>query len=146
MDSITLLIKNEIKRQYKSLRSFSEASGIPYSTLSNALTKGIGGTSYDTVMKICCLLNIKQAFNEDLILFNRAFHDFYLKLVQLDDQGLHTVNTVLNIEYDRCTQDESEPTLKGFNGIGFASQHEPLLDMEQIKSLIKKVLEDEKKR
>ena len=52
MDSITNLIKSEIKRQYKSLRQFSEQSGIPYSTLSNALTKGIGGTSYDTVVKM----------------------------------------------------------------------------------------------
>lgn len=29
-DSITNLIKSEIKRQYKSLRQFSEQSGIPY--------------------------------------------------------------------------------------------------------------------
>jgi lambda repressor-like predicted transcriptional regulator len=52
VDSITKLIKTEIKRQYKSVRKFSEESGIPYSTLSNALSKGIGGTSYDTVIKI----------------------------------------------------------------------------------------------
>ena len=51
VDSITKLIKTEIKRQYKSVRKFSEESGIPYSTLSNALSKGIGGTSYDTVIK-----------------------------------------------------------------------------------------------
>ena len=34
VDSITKLIKTEIKRQYKSVRKFSEESGIPYSTLS----------------------------------------------------------------------------------------------------------------
>ena len=49
LDSITALIKNEIKSQYKSLSKFAEASGIPYSTLSNALSRGVGGTSYDTV-------------------------------------------------------------------------------------------------
>ena len=52
MDSITILIRDEIKRQYKSVKKFSEVSGIPYSTLSNALTKGVGGTSYDTVIRI----------------------------------------------------------------------------------------------
>ncbi len=46
-DSITNLIKSEIKRQYKSLRKFSEESGIPYSTLSNALSKGIGFNTSD---------------------------------------------------------------------------------------------------
>ena len=61
VDSITKLIKTEIKRQYKSVRKFSEESGIPYSTLSNALSKGIGGTSYDTVIRICKLLNLKQS-------------------------------------------------------------------------------------
>jgi len=58
LDSITILIRDEIKRQYKSVKKFSEVSGIPYSTLSNALSKGVGGTSYDTVIKICKLLNL----------------------------------------------------------------------------------------
>ena len=43
MDSITILIKNEISRQYKSVRHFSEISGIPYSTISNALARGTVG-------------------------------------------------------------------------------------------------------
>ena len=60
MDTITQLIKTEIKRQYKSVRQFSEKSGIPYSTLSNALTRGVGGTSYETVIRICNLLQLKQ--------------------------------------------------------------------------------------
>ena len=78
MDSITTLIKNEIKAQYKSVSKFSEASGIPYSTLSNALSKGVGGTSYDTVVKICQLLNIKQVYDSDIVLFNNEFHDLSL--------------------------------------------------------------------
>ena len=75
LDSITKLIKSEIKRQYKSVRQFSEKSGIPYSTLSNALSKGIGGTSYDTVIKICKLLNLKQAYDADLTIFNDQFYE-----------------------------------------------------------------------
>jgi len=141
LDSITLLIKNEIKAQYKTLSRFSEASGIPYSTLSNALSKGVGGTSYETVVKICQMLNIKQAYDSDLVLFNSEFHDIYTKLTQLDEQGVHTVCTVLNVEYNRCMDSES-PTVKAFNGIGYASTTEAPFDPERIKTLVKKVQED----
>ena len=143
-DSITALIRNEIKAQYSSIRKFSEVSGIPYSTLSNALSKGIGGTSYDTVVKIFKLLNIKQAYDSDLVLFNREFHDVYSKLTSLDEQGVHTVCTVLNVEYNRCNNQQEKANIKAFNGIGYASsnQQEPF-DPERIKSLVKNVQDDE---
>jgi hypothetical protein len=142
MDSITTLIKNEIKAQYKTVRKFSEVSGIPYSTLSNALSKGVGGTSYDTVVKICKILNIKQSYDSDLVLFNSEFHDMYTKLTQLDEQGVHTVCTVLNVEFNRCNNDEDNPTVKAFNGIGYASSVEEPFDPERVKALVKKVQED----
>ena len=146
MDSITTLIKNEIKAQYKSLSKFSEASGIPYSTLSNALAKGIGGTSYDTVMKICHMLNLKQAYDSDLVLFNREFYDIYSKLTKLDDQGVHTVCAVLNAEYSRCASDEEEEVVKAFNGIGYASRREDKpFDPERIKDLVKRTKNDGEK-
>lgn len=142
MDSITLLIKNEIKAQYKTLSKFSEASGIPYSTLSNALAKGVGGTSYETVVKICRLLNIKQAYDSDLVLFNSEFHDIYTKLTQLDEKGVHTVCAVLNAEYNRCAEEDDGSIVKAFNGIGYASDKEEPFDPERIKELVKKVKED----
>ena len=143
MDSITELIKNEIKLQYKSVKRFSEVSGVPYSTLSNALAKGIEGTSYETVVKICKLLDIKQATDGDIVLFNNRFHDIYTKLTKLDDRGLHTVSTVLNVEYERCcSNSEEEDYVKGFNGIGLAGKQGDSIDTEQIKSLIKEVLKD----
>ncbi|MBR4973637.1 MAG: helix-turn-helix transcriptional regulator [Clostridia bacterium] len=103
MDSITQLIKTEIKKQYKSVRQFSEKSGIPYSTLSNALSKGIGGTSYDTVIKICNLLNLKQAYDTDLTIFNDQCYEICTMLAALDERAVHTLKTVLSIEYERCT-------------------------------------------
>lgn len=139
MDSITELIKNEIKSQYKSLSKFSEASGIPYSTLSNALSKGIGGTSYDTVVKICQILHIKQVYDSDLVLFNNEFYDIYSKLTQLDEQGVHTICSVLNAEYTRCQNDKEPPAVKAFNGIGYACSDEKPFDPERIKKLVKKV-------
>lgn len=122
MDSITLLIRDEIKRQYKSVKKFSEASGIPYSTLSNALAKGIGGTSYDTVLKICKILNLKQVYDADLTIFNDRFYEICHMLSELDEQGVHTVKTVLTIEYNRCKSIENTETVKAFNGISFAGQ------------------------
>lgn len=124
MDSITSLIKREIKQQYSTLKHFSEVSGIPYSTLSNALAKGVGGTSYETVIKICKLLNIKQSYDSDLVLFNEEFHEFYTKLSALDEQGMHTVKTVLNMEYNRCVGKDDEPVVRGFNNIGIGIKTE----------------------
>lgn len=122
VDSITKLIKSEIKRQYKSVRKFSEVSGIPYSTLSNALSKGIGGTSYDTVIKICKLLNLKQAYDADLTIFNEQFHEICTMLAALDEQGVHTVKTILSVEYNRCTNDALSPSVKAYNGLSVAGK------------------------
>ncbi len=122
LDSITLLIRDEIKRQYKSVKKFSDASGIPYSTLSNALAKGIGGTSYDTVLKICKLLNLKHVYDADLTIFNDRFYEICSMLSELDEQGVHTVKTVLTIEHERCTKHERNSTIKAFNGISFAGK------------------------
>ena len=120
MDSITTLIKAEIKRQYKSVRQFSEKSGIPYSTLSNCLSKGIGGTAYDTVVKICNLLNLKQIYDADLIIFNDQFFDIWHMLSELDEQGIHTIKTVLTIEHNRCSTIGNKEMVKAFNGVSFA--------------------------
>ena len=128
MDSITGLIKSEIKRQYRTVMNFAKASGIPYSTLSNALTKGVSGTSYGTVMKICKLLDIKQTYDRDqvlyndLVLFSKDFHDIYTMLTALDDHGLHTVTTVLKVEHDRCLENGQGINIKAFNGIGMAKR------------------------
>ena len=138
MDSITALIKSEIKRQYKSVSEFSKVSGIPYSTLSDALTKGVGSTSYDTVVKICNLLQIKQVYDTDIILFSKELHSIYKKLTALDKTGIHTVCAVLNAEYARCTETDSDTSIKGYNGIGYAVSTQTA-DEEKIKHLIEKV-------
>ena len=122
MDAITELIKSEVKKQYKSVRQFSEKSGIPYSTLSNAFSKGIGGTSYDTVLKICKMLNLKQVYDADLTIFNDKFFEVCSMLSELDERGVHTVKTVLTVEYNRCKSDKEEPVVKAHNGLSFAGK------------------------
>ena len=141
MDSLTQLIKNEMEAQYKSVYQFSKASGIPYMTISNALAKGIGTTAYDTVVKICTMLGIRQSYDEDIVLFNREFHDFYSKLTELDERGIHTVTAILNVEYARCRAETNDGVVKGYNGIGFAPH--PVFDEERINELVRKVKEHE---
>ena len=68
MDEFTMLIKNEIKRQHKSVRQFAAAIDIPQSTIISALRKGIGGTSFDTVVKICTSLGIKLSMNSGIFM------------------------------------------------------------------------------
>ncbi len=141
MDSITDLIKAEIKKQYGSVAKFAEASGIPYGTVSNSLARGVGGTAYDTVSKMCKFLHIKQAYDSDLILFNQEFYEVYKKLTVLDEMGVHTVCSVLNVEYQRC-KDKSDPNVKGYNGIGVVKK-EIQLDEKKVQKLVKKAQEKE---
>ena len=61
MESKALLIKQQIKKQFKSIRQFSIAVNIPYSTITVALDKGDRGIdtmAYGTVITICKKLGI----------------------------------------------------------------------------------------
>ena len=51
-------LRNLILDKYLSLRQFSIEADIPYSSLMTLLTRGIGGASFDTVVKICNALEI----------------------------------------------------------------------------------------
>ena len=51
-------LRNLILDRYISLRQFSIEADIPYSSLMTLLTRGIGGASFDTVVKICKALGI----------------------------------------------------------------------------------------
>lgn len=110
MDKITEQIKNKLRSKYPSIKCFSEVSGIPYTTITSALTKGVGGTSYDTVVKMCNLLNIRQS--EDYESFIDEDIEILNKLKCLDELGLHTVKAVLNVEYERCTTQNTKLSYK----------------------------------
>ena len=76
---------------------------IPQTTLFSILKNGIGGTAYDTVVKICNELNIELVNHSSAV----KMDDNTLALVQkynfLDDVGIYTVNAVLDAEHARCT-------------------------------------------
>ena len=52
------ILRNLILDNYDSLRQFAIAADIPYSSLMTLLSRGIGGTSFDTILHICKVLNI----------------------------------------------------------------------------------------
>lgn len=102
MDQLTALIKQEIRKQFKSVRKFTAYLGLPYTTVSSALRNGIGGTSYETVMKICRALGIAQGNYQDPVLINDDTLSVLSRYHLLDRQGAHTVRTVLEMEFARC--------------------------------------------
>ena len=86
------ILKNEILRQYRSVRSFAMDMDIPYSTLVTALERGIEGMAYGTVIRMCDKLSLnpidftsleRDASLGALFLENRVMQNY----VQLNDEG-----------------------------------------------------------
>ena len=134
-------IKNGIKAHYQSLRKFAEESDIPYSTLTNCLSKGISGTAYSTVAKICNMLDIKQETDTDLETFDEKYDDLYRKLTALDKMGIHTVETILDVETTRCEREKAQ--VRHFNGLGYGDGEQPNPDEDRIRKLVRIILDEE---
>ena len=97
MDNLTLLIKTEIKKQYKSVSQFSQCVDIPQSTIISALRKGIGGTAFDSVVKMCDVLNIKLDVNSHVCI-DREKRELLEEFSQLDENGRHAVKALCRVE------------------------------------------------
>lgn len=103
MEGLTPIIKKNIKTKYKSVRRFSEELGVPQSTVVSALKKGVSGTAFDTVCKMCNLLDIKLVEGMYPVSFDDEMKEIIEKSAMLDEKGKHTLHTVLLMEYARCT-------------------------------------------
>lgn len=103
-DELTFTVKKEIKKQYRSVRAFSAASGIPYTTLTNALKKGIGKTAYDTVMKILMKLNLSDINRNEM--YSDKLRRLGIMYRALDEQGENVVERVLRAEFARCRYED----------------------------------------
>ena len=102
MDELTQLISKGIKDKYSSTRKFAEELGIPQTTIVSAIKNGVGGTSFTTVCKICAALDIKIMDGVYPVEVSDSTKKIIEKLSKLDEKGLHTVFTVLEMEYLRC--------------------------------------------
>ncbi len=101
MDELTMMIKNEIKHKYKSVRQFASAVNIPQSTIISAMRKGIGGTSFDTVVKMCSALDIKLSMNSGIFM-DKEMTELLESFGELDDRGKNSVRSVCSVELLRC--------------------------------------------
>ena len=106
MDNLTKLVRDEITRQYRSVRQFAFAVDIPLSTINSALHNGVGGSSFDTVMRICKILAIKAMSNDAALYLTDDTEKLLTQYAKLDDYGRHTISSVMQVEYDRCKDKE----------------------------------------
>ena len=102
MDNLTKLVRDEITRQYRSVRQFAFAVDIPLSTINSALHNGVGGSSFDTVMRICKILGIKAMSDDAALYLTDDTEKLLTQYAKLDEYGRHTIASVMQVEYDRC--------------------------------------------
>ncbi len=107
MDELTKLIKTEIKKQFRSVRQFSMYIGVPQSTIVTALQKGIGGTSFETIMQICKVLDIKPVPGDEAVFLDGERRELLERYTKLDAEGKKAVRALTAIELLRVTDPES---------------------------------------
>ena len=113
MDNLTTIVRDEISRQYRSVRQFAFAVGVPLSTINSALHNGVGGSSFDTVMQICKTLGIKAMADDAAFYLTDDTEQLLTQYAKLDDYGRHTVASVMQVEYERCSKLFFPPALCG---------------------------------
>ena len=104
MDNLTRIIREEISKQYKSVRQFAFAVDVPLSTVNSALHNGVGGSSFDTVLRLCKVLGIKDIGDDAAFYLTDDTEKLLTQYAKLDDYGRHTIASVMQVEYDRCME------------------------------------------
>ena len=113
MDELTKLIKTEIKKQFRSVRQFSMFIGVPQSTIVTALQKGIGGTSFETIMHICEVLDIKLVEGENSVFLDGDKRELLDRYARLDAEGKKAVRAVTAMELLRVSDADAYAALSG---------------------------------
>lgn len=97
------IIREEIKRQYKSINKFAQAVGLPSSSIVTILNGRAEGTAYGTIVKILKKLDINTDNDVPIVLDSETL-GLITRYNMLDDIGKHTVKAVLGAEFARCTE------------------------------------------
>lgn len=149
MDELTQLIKKNIKLRYSSTRRFSEELGIPQTTIVSAIKNGVSGTAFTTVCKMCKALDIKFINGVYPVVVSDNTKNLIEKISKLDEKGLHTVTTVLEMETIRCQTEAEAIAIAERNAKLEASKNNPIISIDQIpthsevSSLIQAINEDD---
>ncbi len=101
MENLPQLIEQEIKKQFKSVKRFSEEIGIPQTTLVSAIKNGLKGTAYETVVKVCEKLGIELVnYNSHIVMTDDVINLINMYNA-LDEKGAHAVMAFAAMEFNR---------------------------------------------
>lgn len=108
-------LKGIILSRYKSVRAFTTAAGIPYTTLDSAFKRGISNAGISTMIKVFTALDLdiksikdgtikerKPTTGNELITAEEKAHIQKYRL--LDPYGKEAVDGVLDVESRRCEE------------------------------------------
>lgn len=106
-------LRNLIIKRYSSLSKFAELIEMPWTTLDGILKRGVNKANITSLIKICNGLNIdceslyygRILPKQDLLNttpLDSSEQEHIKKYRSLDSYGKKAVNTVLDVEYDRC--------------------------------------------
>ena len=135
MDELTSLIKKNIKSKYSSTRRFAEELCIPQTTIVSAIKNGISGTAFTTVCKMCNALDIKLMNGIYPVVVTDTTKNLIEKMSKLDEKGIHTVTTVLEMEYLRCKAESEIKSAAEKNSKTDAINSYPVISEEEITSV-----------
>lgn len=88
--TLTQILKECILLEYDNIKKFSDASGIPYMTISNVLKRGVENSVFGTIQRICKALGITV----DFLLRKQSLETISYKISELKD--LYTDNNLID--------------------------------------------------
>lgn len=94
MDDLSSKIKKAIISKYGTVKNFCKLTGIPQSTLSSGLKRGVGSMSFNTVIKALFHLEIAPVGGVFMEV-NDEIRQLAESLSQLDDQGVQKIISVI---------------------------------------------------
>lgn len=100
-------LKQEILKNYKSVRAFTKEINVSYSTVDSMLKRGVAGAGVSTVLKVCKALGIEveslidnQNISPSFSFTQKEIHHIK-KYRALDEHGQKMVDFTLTEEYNR---------------------------------------------
>lgn len=113
MKQVNEIIRNRRQALGLTLIDVANHLGVKEATAQRYESGEIKNIKHETIVSLAQILKCSPAFlmgweKEPSNTLNLADQQLVRKYNALDEKGKHTVNTVLNIEYDRCTTPSQE--------------------------------------
>ena len=82
--------------------ALAEAAGVSRQTI-NAIEKGEYNPTINLCRSICKILGIKAMSDDAALYLTDDTERLLTQYAKLDDYGRHTISSVMQVEYDRCS-------------------------------------------